>query len=52
MRPLIGTSWKMNLTASEAESYFRALVPLVDDLSDRDLSCSRRSPRCGSRVAS
>lgn len=37
MRPLIGTSWKMNLTSSEAEQYFRALVPLVEDLTDRDL---------------
>lgn len=37
MRPLIGTSWKMNLTSTETERYFRALVPLVDDLADRDL---------------
>jgi triosephosphate isomerase len=37
MRALIGTSWKMNLTSSEAEKYFRLLVPLVDDLPDRDL---------------
>lgn len=37
MRPLIGTSWKMNLTSSEAQAYFRTLVPLVADLQDRDL---------------
>jgi triosephosphate isomerase len=36
-RPLIGTSWKMNLTSSEAESWLRAAVPLLNDLDDRDL---------------
>jgi triosephosphate isomerase len=37
MRPLIGTSWKMNLTSSEAEAWLRAALPLVRDLDDRDL---------------
>jgi triosephosphate isomerase len=37
MRPLIGTSWKMNLTSSEADRWFRDFVPLVHDLQDRDL---------------
>lgn len=36
-RPLIGTSWKMNLTATEATTYLRELVPRVDGLNDRDL---------------
>lgn len=34
---LIGTSWKMNLTSSQAEAWLRAFVPLVDDLTGRDL---------------
>ena len=37
MRPLIGTSWKMNLTSSDAERWFDAVVPLVTELDDRDL---------------
>ncbi len=37
MRPLIGTSWKMNLTSSEADRWFRELLPLVRQLDDRDL---------------
>jgi triosephosphate isomerase len=37
MRPLIGTSWKMNLTASEAGVWFDAFLPLVADVTDRDL---------------
>ena len=37
MRPLIGTSWKMNLTSSEADAWLAAVLPLVADLSDRDL---------------
>ena len=37
MRPLIGTSWKMNLTSSEADRWFRDFLPLVDRLGDRDL---------------
>jgi triosephosphate isomerase len=37
MRTLIGTSWKMNLTSSEASRYCRALRPLVDDVVDCDL---------------
>jgi triosephosphate isomerase len=37
MRPLIGTSWKMNLTSSEADRWFRTFVPLVEGLDDRDL---------------
>jgi triosephosphate isomerase (TIM) len=36
-RPLIGTSWKMNLTAAEATTYLRELVPMVDGLDDRDI---------------
>ncbi len=36
-RPLIGTSWKMNLTASQAVQYLDVLVPLVADVHDRDL---------------
>jgi L-erythrulose 1-phosphate isomerase len=37
MRPLIGTSWKMNLTPSRAAAYCGALRPLVKDLDDRTL---------------
>jgi triosephosphate isomerase len=37
MRPLIGTSWKMNMTSSEADRWFRDFVPLVAHLDDRDL---------------
>jgi triosephosphate isomerase len=37
MRPLIGTSWKMNLTATQAGAYLAALRPLVADVTDRDL---------------
>ena len=37
MRPLIGTNWKMNLTSDEAAHWFRAFLPLVDRLDDRDL---------------
>jgi triosephosphate isomerase len=37
MPPLIGTSWKMNLTSSEAEGWLRSFAPLVDDLDDREL---------------
>jgi triosephosphate isomerase len=36
-RPLIGTSWKMNLTPSEADAWFSAFLPLADDLRDIDL---------------
>ncbi len=36
-RPLIGTSWKMHLTASQAVQYLQTLRPLVADLTDRDL---------------
>jgi triosephosphate isomerase len=36
-RALVGTSWKMNLTSTEARAYLRDLVPLVEDLVDRDL---------------
>jgi len=36
-RPLIGTSWKMNLTATEATAYLRELVPMVAGLHDRDI---------------
>ena len=37
MRPLIGTSWKMNLTPAQAGAYLAALRPLVADVDDRDL---------------
>ena len=37
MRPLIGTSWKMNLTSAEADDWFRGVLPLVESLDDRDL---------------
>lgn len=37
MGVLIGTSSKMNLTSTEAASYLDALLPMVDDLSDRDV---------------
>ncbi len=37
MRPIIGTSWKMNLTARQAADYLDILVPLVADIDDRDL---------------
>ena len=36
-RPLIGTSWKMNLTSTQAEGWLRAVVPRVRDLAGRDL---------------
>jgi triosephosphate isomerase len=36
-RALIGTSWKMNKTSSEAEAWLRAFLPLVDGLEGRDL---------------
>jgi triosephosphate isomerase len=36
-RPLIGTSWKMNHTSTEAIQYFRTLLPLVEPLADREL---------------
>jgi triosephosphate isomerase len=37
-RPLIGTSWKMNLTPSEATAWFAAARPLLDPLaSDLEL---------------
>jgi L-erythrulose 1-phosphate isomerase len=37
MRPLIGTSWKMNLTSTEADRWFRDFLPFLDRLTDRDL---------------
>jgi triosephosphate isomerase len=37
MRPLIGTSWKMNLTSSEADSWLRTFIPLATEWTDRDL---------------
>lgn len=36
-RPLVGTSWKMHLTPSEAAAYLEALVPAVGAIVDRDL---------------
>jgi triosephosphate isomerase len=37
MRPIVGASWKMHLTPSEAAAYLRTLLPLVADVTDRDL---------------
>ena len=37
MRQLIGTSWKMNLTATAASRYCETLLPLIADVADRDL---------------
>ena len=37
MRRIIGTSWKMNLTATQAAEYLATLVPLVAEVVDRDL---------------
>jgi triosephosphate isomerase len=37
MRVLIGTSSKMNLTSTEAAGYLDALLPVVDDIADREL---------------
>ncbi|HSS93957.1 MAG TPA: triose-phosphate isomerase [Candidatus Dormibacteraeota bacterium] len=37
MRPLIGTSLKMNLTSSEAAAYFDALRPMVASLTSAEL---------------
>lgn len=37
MRPLIGTSWKMNLTPNQAAVYLDTLRPMVAELTDRDL---------------
>jgi triosephosphate isomerase len=37
MRPLIGTSWKMNLTPTQAGVYLDVLRPLVAGITDRDL---------------
>ena len=36
-RPLIGTSWKMNFTLAEADTWFRTVLPLVGDLAAREL---------------
>src|SRR6187401_20157 len=36
-RPLIGTSWKMNLSPSEAGAWFAQAVPTLSKLDDRDL---------------
>jgi triosephosphate isomerase len=37
MRLLMGTSWKMNHTSTEALRYCETLRPLVEDLTDREL---------------
>lgn len=37
VRPLIGTSWKMHLTATEGVAWIETLRPLVEDVDDRDL---------------
>jgi triosephosphate isomerase len=34
---MIGTSWKMNLTSTQADVWFRAFLPLVSDLFARDV---------------
>jgi len=36
-RPLIGTSWKMNLTPSQATLWFESAIPGLTGLHDRDL---------------
>jgi triosephosphate isomerase len=36
-RRLIGTSWKMNLTSTQARAYLRQLVTIVGDIRDRDV---------------
>jgi triosephosphate isomerase len=59
MKLLIGTSWKMNLTSSEALLYCKRLRPLVEDVTDRDLFVlpphtaiwAAREKLAGSRVA-
>jgi triosephosphate isomerase len=58
-RRLIGTSWKMNLTSTEAAAYCRRLLPLVADIDDRELFVlppftdiwAVREELAGSRVA-
>ncbi len=37
VRPIIGTSWKMHLTPSQADAYLAVLRDLVPDIDDRDL---------------
>jgi triosephosphate isomerase (TIM) len=37
MRPVIGASWKMHLTPTQAVAYLDALLPLLVDVADRDL---------------
>jgi triosephosphate isomerase len=37
VRPLIGTSWKMNLTIAQAQDWFAGFVPLVGELSGTEL---------------
>jgi triosephosphate isomerase len=37
MRPLIGTSWKMNLTSTQAEGWLRAFAPMANGLGERDV---------------
>jgi triosephosphate isomerase len=37
LRPLIGTSWKMHFTATQAGAYLAVLRPLVAGVTDRDL---------------
>jgi L-erythrulose 1-phosphate isomerase len=37
MRSLVGTSWKMNMTSSDARRYCIVLRSLVDDIVDREL---------------
>src|SRR4051794_17909013 len=59
-RPLIGTSWKMNLTVTEAEAWFAAARPLLEPLTgERDLFvlppfpalAAARAALRGSRIA-
>jgi triosephosphate isomerase len=37
VRSLVGTSWKMNLSSSEARRYCEILRPLVSDVKGRDM---------------
>lgn len=36
-KPFISANWKMNKTISETESFLNQLIPLVKDISDRDI---------------
>lgn len=36
-KPFISANWKMNKTVSETESFLNQLIPLVKDITDRDI---------------